>query len=95
MDRLAAELLLNSCFSDTVFVTLFRTAVETAVSEVHKLLGTGGGPHLLSIDVLAVADGLFGLYGSTLADSGLGSWQPLWTEDLARPPSKADEEEAL
>ena len=44
MDCLAAELFLNSRFSDTVFVTLFRTAVETAVSEVHKLLGTGGVP---------------------------------------------------
>ena len=32
-------------FSDTVFVTLFRTAVETAVSnEVYNLLGTGGVP---------------------------------------------------
>ena len=32
----------NSCFSDTVFVTLLRTAIETAISEVHKLLRTGG-----------------------------------------------------
>ena len=36
MDCLAAELLLHSCFSVTVFVTLLRTAVETAVSRVHK-----------------------------------------------------------
>ena len=43
MDCLAAKLFLNSCFSaDTVFVTLFRTAVETAVSGVHRLLRTGG-----------------------------------------------------
>ena len=35
MVRLAAELFLNSCFSDTVFVTLLSTAVETAVSGVH------------------------------------------------------------
>ena len=35
MACLAAELLLNSCFSDTVFVTLFCTAVETAVSGEH------------------------------------------------------------
>ena len=33
---LAAELFLNSCFSDTVFLTLLRTAVETAISGVHK-----------------------------------------------------------
>ena len=39
MDCLAAELFLNSCFADTVFVT-----VETAISEVHKLLRTGGVP---------------------------------------------------
>ena len=30
MDCLAAKLFFNSCFSDTVFVTLLRTAVETA-----------------------------------------------------------------
>ena len=42
MDCLAAQLFLNTCFPDTVTVTLFRTAVETAVSGVpHKLLGTG------------------------------------------------------
>ena len=41
MDCLAAELFLSSCFSDTVFTTLFRTAVETAISGIHKLLGTG------------------------------------------------------
>ena len=44
MDCLAAELFLNSCLSDTVFVTLFHTAVETAVGGVHKLLHTGGVP---------------------------------------------------
>ena len=42
MDCLAAELFLNSCFLDTVFVTLFRTAVKTAITEVHKLLVSGG-----------------------------------------------------
>ena len=35
---LAAKLFLNSCFSGTVFVTLLRAAVQTAVSAVHKLL---------------------------------------------------------
>ena len=34
MDCLSAELFLNNCFSDTVFVTLLRTVVETAISEV-------------------------------------------------------------
>ena len=40
----AAELFLISCFSDTVFdfVTLFRQGVETAVSGVRRLLGSGG-----------------------------------------------------
>ena len=42
VDCLAAELFLNSCFSDSVFVTSFRTAVETAISGVRKLLRTGG-----------------------------------------------------
>ena len=35
---LAAKLFLNSCFSDTVFVTLLRTAVATATSEARKLI---------------------------------------------------------
>ena len=39
----------NSCFSDTVFVTLFCTAVETAISGVHKLLRTGGVPTSLTL----------------------------------------------
>ena len=39
----------NSCFSDTVFVTLLRTAIETAISEVHKLLRTGGVPTSLTL----------------------------------------------
>ena len=43
---------------DFVFVTLFRTAVERANCRVHKLLRTS-----LTLIVLAVADGLFGLYG--------------------------------
>ena len=46
MDCPAAELFPGSCFSssDAVFVTLFCTAVVTAVSGVHKLpLGTGTG----------------------------------------------------
>ena len=49
MDCFAAELL-NSCFWDTVFVTLLRrTAVETAVSGVQKLLPNGGVPTSLTL----------------------------------------------
>ena len=44
MDCLAAKLFFSSCFSDTVFVTLIRTAVETEISGVHKLLHTGEVP---------------------------------------------------
>ena len=62
MVDVAAELFLNSCLWGTVFVTSVRTAVETAMSGVHKLLNSHWrGPHLLNIVVLAVADGLFGL----------------------------------
>ena len=46
---LPAELFLNSYFSDTVFVTLLHTAVETAISEAHKLLCTGGVPTSLTL----------------------------------------------
>ena len=71
---LAAELFFNSCFSDTVLVTLLRTAVETAISGVRKLIRSGGVPtsltskiintNCVSVVVLAVADGPFGLCGS-------------------------------
>ena len=44
MDCPAAELFLSSRFSDSVLVTLPRTAGQTAVSRVHKLLRTGGVP---------------------------------------------------
>ena len=46
---LAAELFLSCCFSDTVFVTLLHTAVETAISGAHQLLGTGGVPTSLTL----------------------------------------------
>ena len=45
-------------------MSLFCTAVERASYRVHKLFGTGGVPTSLTFIVLAVADGLFGLYGS-------------------------------
>ena len=37
---LPTDLFLNSCFLDTVSMSLLRTAVETAISGVHKLLRT-------------------------------------------------------
>ena len=43
---------------DTVFVTLFRAAVERACCGVHKLLRTGEVPTTLTSIVLVVADGL-------------------------------------
>ena len=49
MDYLADELFLNSSFSGTVCVTSLHTAVETAISEVHKLLGTGRVPTSLTL----------------------------------------------
>ena len=48
LDNPLLQLFLDSCFLDVVFVTLFRTAVETAISEVDNFV------------VLAVADGLCG-----------------------------------
>ena len=78
MDCLAAELFLDSRFSDTVFVTLLHTAVETVISEMHKLLLTGKVPTSLTVlFCLAMADGLFGLYGSELWDELLISTRPL------------------
>jgi len=62
MDGLAAELFLNSCFSDTVFVTLFCAAVETASSKVHRLLHTAGVSTPLTFIVLATADALYSLH---------------------------------
>ena len=38
------QLFLNSCATDIVFVTLLCTALETASSEVHKLLRSGEVP---------------------------------------------------
>ena len=47
LDNPLLQLFLNTCFSDVV--TLLRTAVETAVSEIRKLLGTGGVPTSLAL----------------------------------------------
>ena len=44
--RSMVDCLTGSCFLDSVFVTLFHTAVETSVSRVHKLLRTGRVPAL-------------------------------------------------
>ena len=50
MDFLAARLFLDhSCCSNTVFVTLLRTAVDRAISETHKLLRSGGFPTSLKL----------------------------------------------
>ena len=43
------QLFLNSCFSDTVFVTLLHAAVKTTISKVHKLLRTGRVPTSLML----------------------------------------------
>ena len=48
---------------DTGFVTLFHTTVERASCRVHKSLCTGMVLASLTLIVLVVADGLFGLYG--------------------------------
>ena len=52
--QLLLQLFLNSCFSDIVFVILLRRAVETAVSEAHRLLGSGGIPTSLRLFSVAV-----------------------------------------
>ena len=62
MECLAAKLFLNSYFSDTVIVTLFRTAVETAISEVHKLLRTSP-PYPLPPPLLPVPNKPYGFCG--------------------------------
>ena len=47
LDNLLLQLFLNSSATDIVLVTLLRTAVETAISEVHKLLRNGKAPTAL------------------------------------------------
>lgn len=49
MDCRDAELFLNTCFLDTVRVTWFCTAVETADRAIHKLLCIGGVPTSLTV----------------------------------------------
>ena len=58
LDSPLLQSFLNSCFSDTVFVTLLSTAVETAISGVTQVAWHWRGPHLLSIGVQTVADRL-------------------------------------
>ena len=48
LDNLLLQLFLNSSATDIVLLTLLRTAVETAISELHKLLGTGEVPTALT-----------------------------------------------
>ena len=59
--------------SDTVFVTLFRTAIDTAVSRTPKLFSTGGVPTSLPLLfwrwlTYRYLISLFGLYGSECMD---------------------------
>ena len=49
LDNSLLQLFLNSCSTDIVFVTLFRKAAATAISGVHKLLGTGEVPTSLTL----------------------------------------------
>ena len=60
VDCFVAELFLNSCFPDT--------AVQTAVSWVHALLGTGGVPTSSTSLFWRWLTGLFGLCGSERRD---------------------------
>lgn len=53
----------TACCLDSVFVTLFHTAVEREGGEVHKFLHTGKVPTILMSIVLVVADSPFGLCG--------------------------------
>ena len=64
----------NSCFSDTVCVTLLRAAVKTAISEVHKLRGTGGVPTSLTL-----------LFWRWLSVSSIFSGQSAWTSSSSLP----------
>ena len=76
LDSPLLQLFLSSCFPDIVFEILLRTAFETAISKVPKLLRTGGGPHLFNIVILLVADGLFGLCETERADELFTSSPP-------------------
>ena len=62
---------------DTVFVTLLHAAVETFISEVHKLLRFWRGPHHFNIVVvLLMAACIFGLCVSERADELLSHSPP-------------------
>ena len=103
MDCLAAESSRNSCFSDTVFVTLLRTAVETAISGVHKLLRTGGVPTSLTLIVVLAVSSLFTDRSARTSYSSLPDPSPLPFPVPNKPygfcgrkaPWKKEEEEAL
>ena len=59
----------------SVFVTLFRTAIESVISGAHRLLRTGGVPTLTDI-VLAVADGLLVVFTGRSASASYQSSVP-------------------
>ena len=66
MDSPLLQLLFGHCLRDFFFFFV-HTGVEIAIGEVRKLLRIGGVGTLTFV-VLAVAGGLFGLYGSERAD---------------------------
>ena len=73
---LLLHLFLNSRATDTVFVTLLRTAVETAIAEYTSCY-TMRRPHCLSIAVvLAVVHGLLGILGVGLRRRATHSFSP-------------------
>ena len=49
LDNPLLRFFLNSCSTDIVFVILLRTAVETAISEIRKLLLTSEVPTSLTL----------------------------------------------
>ena len=65
---LAAELFLNSCFSDTVYLWLCSAQLLKQQLAKYTSCFALAGSHLLNTVVLAVADGLFGLCGSERLD---------------------------
>ena len=84
--------LLLSCSSTvafrTLFVTLFRASVETAISEVSRLLRTGGVPTSLTLTVLVVAYGLSVFTGRS-AGMSIGTAPPSPSTPHPIPPSLA------
>ena len=62
-DCLVAEFSSTADPSDFVFVTVLHSCCKRKLRST-QVASHWRGPHLLNIVVMAVADGLFGLYGS-------------------------------